>query len=416
MSDIGECPSNYGLDCCGSRQNAQDGPKVTLVELEEQPDQASSSSFFSACMGAKTSACTSTIVETIDVHGQPRRIPAPRPVALERAMQTVLEHQDCWDEWLNILDPAALRAVRTGGEEAKPLNARKPFPLSESPASEVPSAPSGPAYAEGPAASVGSGDEYSQSDQTVIIFDWDDTLFPSHWLQQSDGFFKPLSETDAQSFLRLAEGLAAILNLAATFGKVVIVTNSSEPWVLISVRTFMPFLEPLINQFPVIYARAVYENAPGSDSSPSISGGALGAYKARLAVQADALAPQRWKEYVFREFIGNFYSGRSWKNVVSIGDSIYERDAIKHVVSSEQQARSSSTNGNTVERGMHCRLKTAKLIENPHIDDLIEEIRSLHNALGLLVQYDGHLEVTLDQDDLKHGLSLAKKILESQFE
>jgi len=326
-------------------------------------------------------------VETIDaVTGESGT--APRPVALERAMKTVMAHEECWDEWLKILDPAAARALKTKSSSLSPFAP-----------SGLPSA----SQLDGQDPAVGSNAEYCKPDQTIILFDWDDTLFPSNWLQQSEGFFRPLSESHAKLFLRLAEGLEAILKLAMGFGRVVIVTNSSEPWVSISVRTFMPFLEPLFKDIKVIYARALYENAPGTESASSIFGGAFGAYKARLAMQADALAPQRWKEQAFKHEIGGFYSryeNQSWKNVVCIGDSIYERDAAKHVVFGSAR---------------HCRLKTAKLMENPQAEDLIAELRVIHDALGLLVQYNGNLDVEIDASDLKQSLSLVNKILDPQL-
>merc|ERR1719199_206570 len=70
-------------------------------------------------------------VETIDVHGRAgnRNPAAPRPVALERAMKTAMDHEECWDEWLNILDPAAARVMKKAG--ARP--AQVPFAPSNMP-------------------------------------------------------------------------------------------------------------------------------------------------------------------------------------------------------------------------------------------------------------------------------------------
>jgi len=231
----------------------------------------------------------------------------------------------------------------------------------------------------------------STPEDTILFFDWDDTLFPSNWLQQSDGFFRPLSETNSELFKKLGERLEAVLKLAMSLGKVVIVTNSSEPWISISVRTFMPYLSPLIKEIKVIYARSLYEITPGSDAS---------AIKDPTALQADAMAPQRWKEQAFLHQIGSFYSryeNQTWKNVICIGDSIYERDAAKNVV-----------NGCGKSKG--CRLKTAKFLENPDASDIVTELHLLHDALSALVQYDGNMDVEIDPEDLKHGLSLASKV------
>merc|ERR1740117_1175290 len=111
-----------------------------------------------------------------------------------------------------------------------------------------------------------------------------------------------------------------------------------------------------MRQIPVIYARALYEEVAtqGEGANTSFFGGALGTYKARLSMQADALAPQRWKEQAFIQELTKFYSrypNQSWKNVVCIGDSIYERDAAKNVVLGETDGAVPT----------HRRLKTAKL-------------------------------------------------------
>lgn len=381
-----DCPSTYSF-CCGARPQSQDGPKLSMLQLQ-QADRGRNE----------------LQVETIDVPDQQNS--APRPIALARAMKTVLAHEECWDDWLNVVNPAATHAVYPcGGRDRKPAGGAEATHTPASSSLPVPASRGQGGYenaAKGPAR--GSNAEFFKPDQTVILFDWDDTLFPSNWLQQSEGFFKPVSETHAKMFLKLAESLESILKLAMGLGRVVIVTNSSEPWVSISVRTFMPFLEPLMKDIKVIYARTIYENAvAGTDSNAAVFGGALGAYKARLAMQADALAPQRWKEQAFKQEIGGFYTryeNQSWKNVISIGDSIYERDAAKNIILGLEGP------------SMHCRLKTAKFMENPPIEDLIAEIRVMHDALALIVQYDGNLDVEIDMDDLKHGLSLADKIVD----
>merc|ERR1711865_354308 len=158
---------------------------------------------------------------------------------------------------------------------------------------------------------------------------------------------------------------------------------------------------------PVVYARAIYENAAqGEEASTGIFGGALGTFKARLAMQADALAPQRGKEQAFLQELAAFYSrydNQSWKNVVCIGDSIYERDAAKNVVLGMDRS---------IPRR---RLKTAKLMENPHVEDLIGELRVIHDALGLFVSYDGNLDVEIDKEDLKQGMSFTNKVLDTRL-
>merc|ERR1719329_1974413 len=274
--------------------------------------------------------------------------------------------------------------------------------------------------------STGSQAEYFRPDQTIILFDWDDTLCPSNWIRENRpvlSFFKPApsDERFQRPLLELQKHVEATLRLSLKLGKVVIVTNAMDPWVETSCRNFLPQLLPLVQDIPVIYARSVYELAScdkgkgGRGSSPprgqalpgmySATGQSkLGGVNARLArQQMDEMAPQRWKELVFEQEISGFYSRyahQSWKNVISIGDSIFERDAVRRVVLSRPSAKKK------------CRTKTAKLLDQPEIDELIAQVRVIHDALGLMVQYDGNLDIEIDEEDLKLDLSLAEKIMD----
>merc|ERR1712050_151124 len=91
----------------------------------------------------------------------------------------------------------------------------------------------------------------------------------------------------------------------------------------------------------------------------------LAQYNARLALQADGMAPQRWKEIAFEQEINGFYSRyahQSWKNVISVGDSIFERDALRRVVLLHQSKKK-------------CRTKTLKLFDDPEVYELIQQVR-----------------------------------------
>jgi hypothetical protein len=211
-------------------------------------------------------------------------------------------------------------------------------------------------------------------------------------------------------------------------GKVIIVTNAMEPWVETSCRNFLPTLMPYVQDIPVLYARSIFEayncdpmrrgmGAANRSNSGARAGGTalpglytaggqnkLGNYNSRLAMQqVDEMAPQRWKELAFEQEITGFYSRyahQSWKNVISIGDSIFERDAVRRVVVNRPSAKKK------------CRTKTAKLLDEPEIEELIAQVKVIHDALGLMVQYDGNLDIEIDEDDLKLDLSLAEKIMD----
>mmetsp|Transcript_65988 Transcript_65988/g.144743 ORF Transcript_65988/g.144743 Transcript_65988/m.144743 type:complete len:324 (+) Transcript_65988:52-1023(+) len=268
--------------------------------------------------------------------------------------------------------------------------------------------------------STGSQAEYFRPEQTIILFDWDDTLCPSNWIRENRpalSFFKPCPpEEKYQRPLReLQKHVEATLQLAMKMGKVIIVTNAMEPWVETSCRNFLPALVPIVSQIQVIYARSVFDTMTCDAAKvPGAPGRALPRLYAangmnklgtagRAPQQIDEMAPQRWKEIAFEQEISGFYSRyahQSWKNVISIGDSIFERDAVRRVVINRPTAN------------RKCRTKTAKLLDEPEIDELVAQVKVVHDALGLMVQYDGNLDIEIDEEDLKLDLSLAEKIMD----
>eukprot|EP00930_Biecheleria_cincta_P101547 TRINITY_DN93196_c0_g1_i1.p1 TRINITY_DN93196_c0_g1~~TRINITY_DN93196_c0_g1_i1.p1 ORF type:complete len:344 (-),score=52.03 TRINITY_DN93196_c0_g1_i1:321-1283(-) len=268
--------------------------------------------------------------------------------------------------------------------------------------------------------STGSQSEFFKPEQTIILFDWDDTLCPSNWIRENRpalSFFKPCppDEKYQRPLRELQKHVEATLRLALKMGKVVIVTNAMEPWVETSCRNFLPALVPIVSQVEVIYARSVFETMtcdaakrnPPRTSSPgrALPGlfAASGQNKLTSSQPKDEMAPQRWKEIAFEQEITGFYSRydrQSWKNVISIGDSIFERDAVRRVVVNRPTAKKK------------CRTKTAKLLDEPEIDELVAQVRVIHDALALMVQYDGNLDIEIDEEDLKLDLSLAEKIMD----
>jgi len=272
--------------------------------------------------------------------------------------------------------------------------------------------------------STGSQAENFRPDQTIIMFDWDDALCPSNWIRENRpalSFFKPCppDEKYQRPLRELQKHVEATLQLAMKMGKVIIVTNAMEPWVETSCRNFLPALVPIVSQVQVIYARSVFDTmtceAAKKQARSSSPGRALpGLYAAngvnklsgssqRMAQPVDEMAPQRWKEIAFEQEITGFYSRyahQSWKNIISIGDSIFERDAVRRVVINRPTAN------------RKCRTKTAKLLDEPEIDELVAQVRVVHDALGLMVQYDGNLDIEIDEEDLKLDLSLAEKIMD----
>ena len=210
--------------------------------------------------------------------------------------------------------------------------------------------------------------------QTAIIFDWDDTLFPTSWLkaQSSLRWFEPLPVASPyrQIFQGIAANIRELLETASELGSVSILTLASSPWVTIAVRNFLPELEAVIVNLgiPVAYARE--ELLPGDE--------ALG------SDDMSRLLKRRAMHRVIKKFYSQ-YAQQSWKNVLSIGDSIFERQALQDVVSFKKQAATKK-----------CRAKTLKLADAPDVDQLNAQMTVLNTWLRPMVLYDDHIDINLD--------------------
>lgn len=258
--------------------------------------------------------------------------------------------------------------------------------------------------------SVGSVAEstanYASPSQAVIIYDWDDTLCPSHWIQSQRprmSFLKPAPDEEwAQKPLRELEAqVTKLLTMSLELGRVVIVTNALEPWVETSCVNFLPGLLPVLEKIEVVYARSIYAKF-GVDKPTEPSGHLTDepSTPANLLSPApalfdDPLAPQRWKEKAFQLTLHKLYSEyerQSWKNIVCIGDSPIEHQAVRMVISQRPLKK------------RRCYTKTTKLLHEPTIEELISQIRIIQGTLPMMVAHDGQLDIEIGEDDLQGDL------------
>ncbi len=81
--------------------------------------------------------------------------------------------------------------------------------------------------------------------QTVVVFDWDDTFFPTsvmhphNFFQGEDGIMNvPLDIY--QQIQKLDRSVSRLLSRSLSLGPVYIITNAAEGWVELSAERFMP--------------------------------------------------------------------------------------------------------------------------------------------------------------------------------
>jgi len=199
---------------------------------------------------------------------------------------------------------------------------------------------------------------------TLIVFDWDDTLLCSYWLSSRglrlDSDPAKVSALSAE-LTELSHSIIAVLNLALSYGPVTVITNAETGWVQLSCQKFIPLVLPMLPKLTIISARSTYE---------SMFGG----------------APLKWKYYAFQERIQSMASSvpgsaasSKEKNVLSFGDSHVEREAVRACT-----------------RGMlNTKTKSVKFSERPSVEQLRRQIELVTNCFGYIHNHDGDLDLQL---------------------
>jgi len=196
--------------------------------------------------------------------------------------------------------------------------------------------------------------------KTVIVFDWDDTLLSSSFLASKGYRLDSEMEkgTELESHLKqLGELVCNILELALKLGHVHIITNAEHGWVQLSAQKFLPQVVPLLSKVQVISARTTFESRfPDS--------------------------PLKWKYHAFQDGLHGLYTlndAKVRKNVISLGDSHVEREAVRAVT-----------------RGLpNTQTKSVKFAERPSLEQLRHQIELVIASFHTIHDHDGNLDLEL---------------------
>lgn len=209
--------------------------------------------------------------------------------------------------------------------------------------------------------------------QALIFLDWDDTLFPTTWLEgrpsllgeyRMAGQSGPPPNRSGEPWTLLAEQARVVRQLveqASSFGSAAVITLAERPWVRDSARGFMPEAAEQAAKLDVFYARE------------------HGAAAARPAAGACSYVSlkRRAMEAALECLLGRLGSDTTWQSLISIGDSDIEKRAAQEL-GRQWQAR-----------GVVKHTKTVKLAERSGVVQLTAQVRSLHSKLPDIVAHAG---------------------------
>jgi len=233
----------------------------------------------------------------------------------------------------------------------------------------------------------------------VIIFDWDDTICPSTFVTKvaNVATYKDLSRHFQNIFDELCKCAQKVLTEASKYGEVIIITSADEGWVEYSAERFVPKLLPVLKGIKVVSARSSYEKLYPKKS--------LCWKAAAFAHEVNEIFNSITKESSFddnstliTETSSASYSTSSTssserrrREIISFGDSMDERTAVK-IVSSQLNASS----------------KSVKFIQRPTPIQIIGQLSILNSQLNYICDNEKNIDVEISKS---HAHKTAKSIL-----
>lgn len=257
---------------------------------------------------------------------------------------------------------------------------------------------------------IDSQQAFADKQHTAIIFDWDDTLFPTAYIRMDMKFkmmlplreqrvHNKVKEEAAANLLKCADCAIAILRIAHGLGEVVLVTLARAEWVREACRNFYPGVWEVLEELKV---KVVY-----AQDDPSLD-------KSKTKDMSDEELEEFWcraKGTAIGKELRRIYSkypGQTWKNILSIGDSDFERlgtlSATKDymqqlgIIKDDVVGVSSpllTGEGVVGGRKKKVRTKTFKMVTQPSVDELAVEIDMCKQWLPLMVDFDAGFEIDL---------------------
>jgi len=271
---------------------------------------------------------------------------------------------------------------------------------------------------------------FAEREQTFIALDWDDTLFPTNYLFEQLGLNidVPVARQPRlngktrdivmKSLARCEEHALRMLKLACCLGHAVVVTLAAAAWVDKACARFYPRVGKLLKtlQIKVVYAQ-----------NPS------GVRKAQAKAKKEEQFWGLLKGFALSEEINKFYSqyeGQSWKNVISIGDSVFERYGLLAASTAYMHGRRLSKLGpvppfaptqdrawEKIEDDEHLirlRVKCCKLVDEPDIGELTVELDTVSKWLKLMVSFDSGFDLDFDSIENEEEAVLVESVLRGE--
>ena len=192
---------------------------------------------------------------------------------------------------------------------------------------------------------------------SIIIFDWDDTLLPTSFLTPGGIFNENMKipPIENEKISKLEQAVLKILTEATEKGNVYIITNAGNGWVEYSANRFYPNIMPFLEKIKIISARSLYDKIyPGNS--------------------------RQWKIEAFLN-LKKYVNMKLVTNIICIGDSLFEMEAGRILASKFNEAF----------------IKTIKFREAPNLDELLKQLKLVCAQFGTIYSSIKNLTIRVER-------------------
>jgi len=181
-----------------------------------------------------------------------------------------------------------------------------------------------------------------KSHNSLIIFDWDDTLLPTTFLTQDGAYNKNmvLTNHEQKKIEKLEKSALNLLNSAISKGDVYIITNAGLGWVEFSSKKYYPKIYEILPKIKIISARNEWENVFPNDT-------------------------KEWKIQTFLS-LQKKLDTKLVTNIICLGDSLYEMEAGRILANCFTEVF----------------VKTVKFKEGPKLEELNKQLMLVNNQFA----------------------------------
>lgn len=204
----------------------------------------------------------------------------------------------------------------------------------------------------------------------IFIIDWDDTLFPTTWVNKNsiDISKSHIIQEYKVYFLELDKTISVLLESLNQVGDIWIVTNANINWI----KTCLMGLE---------------------QTRKTIISNKIRIVSARDSYSLNSSSPTEWKILTFQDILEDIINKISdrikpntFVNIISIGDAMYEYMALINLDNfiKSYMLNNKSSDGKSNKQFKYL-LKNIKFIEKPEFDFVIDQMNVLNKNKDAIV-------------------------------